>query len=384
MSVRLRRQRRVRRGAKELFLMLSLAALTLAASLLLLEGVVRLFLPQQLLFYRPDIYREDERVGWRFAPDLDTRVNTGERDVRLLTNARGLRIGRSGSEQAASRVLAVGDSFVAGLQVEHADLMTTRLAGSLTRTLGLRVAPVASGVPGWGPAQYALEVEHELGRSRYDAVLVFLFLGNDVVADRSFDPDEFQRRFDRPFRLPRALTAAELKAALLVPLDDFLEVRSHLYVLVDKRLENLRIRLGMSPFFIPRTLLREMADAPAWDLTAEICAELAAAADALEVPTLFVLLPADYQVDRGRFDRHLTLLGVDPDTVDLDQPSRLLRSALERRGLAVADATAGLVAAYEQGARDLFGRIDAHFSPEGHRVVAEWLEPLVREQLLSR
>ena len=163
--------------------------------------------------------------------------------------------------------------------------MTTRLAEGLTRTLGRRVALVVSGVPGWGPAQYALEVEHELARSRhdgydgYDAVLVFLFLGNDVVANRSFAPDEFQRRFDRPFRMPRAFTVAEFKAALLVPLDDFLEVRSHLYVLVDRRLENLRIRLGMSPFFMPRTLLRAMADAPAWDLTAEICAELAAFAE---------------------------------------------------------------------------------------------------------
>ena len=136
----------------------------------------------------------------RFAPGLDTRVNTGERDVRLLTDARGLRIGRVESEEAGLRVLAVGDSFVAGLQVEHTDLMTTRLAEGLTRTLGRRVAPVASGVPGWGPAQYALEVEHELARSRhdgydgYDAVLVFLFLGNDVVANRSLSPDELQRR----------------------------------------------------------------------------------------------------------------------------------------------------------------------------------------------
>ena len=369
--------------------MLALSVLALAVCLLLLEGAVRLLLPQQLLFYRPDLYRQDERIGWRFAPGLDARVNTGERDVRLLTDARGLRIGRVESQEPGLRVLAVGDSFVAGLQVEYADLMTTRLAEGLTRTLGRRVAPVASGVPGWGPTQYALEVEHEIARSRYDgydgydAVLVFLFLGNDVVANRSFAPDEFRRGFDRPFRLPRAFTVAELKAALLVPLDDFLEVRSHLYVLVDRRLENLRIRLGMSPFFMPRTLLREMADAPAWDLTAEICAELAASAEALNVPTLFVLLPADYQVDRERFERHLTLLRVDPDSVDLDQPSRLLRAALARRGLEVADATPALVAAYERGTRDLFGRIDAHFSPAGHRVLADWLEPLVRERLVS-
>ncbi len=215
-------------------------------------------------------------------------------------------------------------------------------------------------------------------------MLVFLFLGNDVVANRSFAPDEFQRRFDRPFRMPRAFTAAEFKEALLVPLDDFLEVRSHLYVLVDKRLESLRIRLGMSPFFMPRTLLREMADAPAWGLTAEICAELAASAEAVSAPTLFVLLPAGYQVDRERFERHLALLDVEPDSVDLDQPSRLLRAALAGRGLEAADATPALVAAYERGERDVFGRIDAHLSPAGHRVVADWLEPLVRERLVTR
>ena len=86
-----------RRRARQLVPRLALSALALAVCLLLLEGAVRLFLPQQLLFYRPDLYRLDEHLGWRFAPDLDTRVNTGERDVRLLTDAWGLRIGKRSS-----------------------------------------------------------------------------------------------------------------------------------------------------------------------------------------------------------------------------------------------------------------------------------------------
>ncbi len=66
------------RRLKESALAFALVAAALAATVIALEGAVRLLLPQQLILYRPDLYREDALVGWHFVGDLDTRVNTGE------------------------------------------------------------------------------------------------------------------------------------------------------------------------------------------------------------------------------------------------------------------------------------------------------------------
>jgi lysophospholipase L1-like esterase len=358
----------------------ALAAVAFGTGVLALEGLVRAFLPQQLIHYRPELYREDPRVGWRFAPHLDTSVDTGERETRLRTDAHGRRIGDSASPVAARRVLAVGDSFVAGLQVEHADLFVSRLAAQLTGDLGEPVEVVAEAAPGWSPEQYARVVEDELDRERYDAVAVFLFLGNDVVERRSgsFGIEEFRRRFGGELRWPRALDGPELRAALR-PLDDRIEERSHLYVLVKSRLEEVRMRLGLSPVSIPRTLLRARAGGPEWERTAAICAELADSAGG--TPVLFVLLPANYQVDRELFDRHVRWLRIDPGSVDLEQPSRLLRAALGARGLEASDSTPALVEAWRAGHRRLYGRVDAHLEPDGHRIVSEWLAPLLEAKL---
>ena len=369
---------------RESALAFALVAAALAASGIALEAAVRLFLPQQLIFYRPDLYREDALLGWHFVRDLDTRVNTGEREVELLTNERGQRVGPEAPARSERQVLLVGDSFVAGLQVAYPQLASAQLAERLSSRLGLEAGVVTDGVPGWGPQQYALEVHRELARAAYDAVVVFLFTGNDVVtaAERSFSIDQMRRRMQRRFRMPREASLAEFARAWLAPLDDALDTRSHLYVLVRSRLENLRIRLGLSPVFIPPALLRASAAGPEWADTAQICAGLAA--DAGSVPVLFVLLPAIYQVDRALFERHVQLLGVDPDAVDLDQPSRLLLPQLRARELTALDATPALRAAWQAGARDLYGRVDTHFEPEGHRVVAELLEPSLAELLLTR
>jgi lysophospholipase L1-like esterase len=298
----------------------------------------------------------------------------------------GRRIGSALPPPADLRVLAVGDSFVAGLAVEYGDLLTTRLAALLSAELGRRVGVVADAAPGWGPEQYARVVEDELAGERFDAVLVFLFMGNDVVERRGagLSAEEFTRGLARRLRWPRRAGWEEIQAAWLRPLDDHLEETSQLYVLVKSRLESLRLRLGLSPVAIPWPLLRARAAGPEWGATAELGAEIAGRAAARGAPLLFVLLPANYQVDQSLFERHAAWLGVDPARVDLEQPSRLLAAAFAGRGLAVADATPALRAAWRAGEAPLFGRVDTHLTPAGHRVVAEWLAPLVRGRLLTR
>lgn len=78
------------------------------------------------------------------------------------------------------RFLALGDSFVEGLQVAVGDLFTTRIEEDLNRR-GRDVEVLNAGVGGVGTAyQYLLYEEFFADRIEIDHVLLFVFNGNDL------------------------------------------------------------------------------------------------------------------------------------------------------------------------------------------------------------
>lgn len=85
------------------------------------------------------------------APNLDTRINTGEREVRLLTDAAGHRIGPDPRPEATYRVLALGDSYQAALQVEHEQTFTALLERRLTRDR--QIAEITARAAGYEPQE---------------------------------------------------------------------------------------------------------------------------------------------------------------------------------------------------------------------------------------
>jgi hypothetical protein len=96
--------------------------------------------------------------------------------------------------------------------------------------------------------------------------------------------------------------------------------------------------------------------------------------------TCFVLVPSNYQIDPEAFQQYLAGFDIEPSTVDLDQPNRLLPEALAPFHLKVIDMLTPMRAAHQKGAR-LFGRVDVHFSPAGHDVAERILEPMIVEML---
>ena len=61
-------------------------------------------------------------------------------------------------------------------------------------------------------------------------------------------------------------------------------------------------------------------------------AEIAQTAAAHGARTLFVLVPAPFQVDEAAFDQYIRGFDIDPATVDLDQPNRRMVEELSARG----------------------------------------------------
>lgn len=335
------------------------------------EIAVRVAAPQQLIEIRPDLWQPLDTVGWGRRPDVSVVMNTGERTVTVRTDRDGFRVGAEGRRDAASQVLLMGDSFVEALQVEYEQSFGHLLERGLADSIGRSVVVRNAGIGGWSPNHYLLRTRALVQRDSFALVVVAVFVGNDAISRRvdhmpPRTPVERHR-----FRFPRALSGAEFRDALLAPINDGLEVRSHLYILFKNQLSTLRMRLGLTADYLPEVYRKDEAGADRWRLTAEVSRDLAAAAAARGVPTLFVLVPERFQVYDDEFRRYLAGFGVDSSLVDVDQPSRLLREAFEAEGLRVIDALPAFRAASD-GER-LYGTVDQHFSPRGHRVLADLL-----------
>ena len=246
-----------------------------------------------------------------------------------------------------------------------------RSAGRVTNT----------GVAGWNPNHYLMEAEQELSRHPYDAVVVSVFLGNDVVCRRQDHIDAWQPAARRSLRWPRELGRREWIDAVAYPINDALERRSHLFTLLKGRGKFLLMRIGLSKHNLPPSLVVGGLDESCWNLTAELLQEIATEVRAAGTEPVFVLLPGTYQVNLEVSRRYAEAAGLDLTTVDADLPGRELGARLRAAGLDVVDATPPLREALAAGAEDLFGTVDTHLGPEGHRVVASVLFPKLLDRV---
>lgn len=359
---------------------------SLVVGLGLAELAIRVGAPQQLILLRPDIWQPLDTLGWAHRPEIDVPVNTGERTVRMITDEEGFRVGAGGRPEGDVRILLLGDSFMAAMQVEHEQSLAGLIEEEALGGLGATAAVWNTGVGAWDPPHYLIQARRALREGQFDVVLVSVFLGNDIVWERSdyFPPRQPVRR--ATFRVPGGFDPSELIDAWLAPVNDALEPRSHLFVFMKARLQGLLMRLGLTAVHIPSELQRAQAGSERWETTASILSEIACLARAEGVPSLFVLIPAVQQVDEELLFRHARSFGVDPDALDADQPDRLLLRETASRELNAVSATESLRTALDRGIEP-YGRIDSHLSPDGHRVVWEVvkqpLKDLLREPRLS-
>lgn len=358
----------------------SLLMVSLVVTLLLAEGLVRAVAPQQLILVRPDIWRPTDVLGWEQRPEVDTRVNTGERTVRFVTDHRGFRVAPSGPAEGDTRILLLGDSYMAALQVDYARSLAGLIESELPSMIDQGVTVHNSSVGAWDASHYRIRARELLEEYSYDLVLVGIYLGNDLVHEKeeAFDPRHPAER--HRIRLPRELSVDEAVEALARPVNDWLEVRSHLFVLARNSLESALMRLGLTARYMPFELQVEHRDSAAWDITADVLADIHSRGLEEDVPILFFFIPSNYQVYPELLRRHARALGFDPEELDPKQPNRLLGTKLRENGLRLVDLLSSFRSAAADGAQ-LYGEVDPHFSPEGHRATWRAIQDEVRRAL---
>lgn len=370
---------RIRKGAQGLLLL----TVSLAIAFGLGELMVRLVQPQQLILKRPDIWRSVDTLGWAHRAGVNTTINTGERTVNLRTDREGYRVRSEGRVEAPTQLLILGDSFLEALQVEYEESIAGLLEERLPARLGRPIAVRNAAVDGWDPRQYYAKVRSSLDKDDFELLVVFVYLPNDIIMDTTSRVPARTPKEVHPFRLPRSLSRAELTDAIFYPINDALEVRSHLFILFKRRFDTALMRLGLTAAYFPFGLRKSDAASRGWSLTADVCERIAAAAAEHGVPSLFVLLPGPIQVEPETLGRYAAGFQIDLEQIDLEQPNRLMGAALAERGLVVIDPMTSLREAHGRGVQ-LYGTVDRHFSPEGHSVVAGRVEEWVATNLRDR
>lgn len=370
-----------RSRAKLVVFGLLLLAVSTMAAVLLAEFAVRLVAPQQLIEIRPDVWEPVDGIGYLRRPDVSAAINTGERTVTIRTDHERYRVGAAGRVEAATQVLLLGDSFMEALQVEHEQTTAALVESDLAARLGRPVAVRNAGVSGWSPNHYLIRGRELLSTDRFALTVVAVFVGNDAVSQAipHIPPRPPTERHE--FHWPSGWGRRALVDAFVAPINDKLEVRSHLFVLLKNTFSTLRMRLGLTADYLPLEYRRVEAGSARWATTAAISRALAEVGAQHGTPTLFVLVPERFQVYPDEFDRYVKGFGVDAAQLDVDQPSVRLRMAFEAAGLTVVDALPALRAVAARGGPRLYGSVDQHLSPEGHRalakVVADAAMPLV-------
>ena len=198
------------KSARALLLNLTLAFVSTGLAIGLFEVGLRVAGYRALyeMYSKPSLFWQyDAVLGWSHEPNARGRF-VGPRpwpvefDIPVEINSLGLR----GPELAARapgelRVLFLGDSMVAGFEVEQPATFVARLAEELGRRVGRPVVTINAGVRGYGSDQYLLYYE-ERGRLLDPDVIVIFHSSNDPLDNTTLH--ETRRPFGKPALVPAA------------------------------------------------------------------------------------------------------------------------------------------------------------------------------------
>lgn len=129
------------------------------------------------VYVRPprQIITHDVKLGWRYLPNVNAVTKDGG---KLTTNSRGFRGKELDAPQATGlKILALGDSYTAGMHVADGDIFTSQLEQLLNRRQSTTIRNGAA--PAWATDQELLYFETEGKDFRPDTVLLVV-VPNDI------------------------------------------------------------------------------------------------------------------------------------------------------------------------------------------------------------
>lgn len=328
------------------------------ASIVLAEVIARVhagrgddwLLVQSVRWYDDSVFQKDAELGQVLRPGAVVELSTPEFSARTEVNSLGLR-GPELGEKTRPRLLTVGDSFTLAMQVDRADTFQERLSHALD------VEVLNAGVDGFGTEherRLAARLSH---LTDSDAVLMVLFLGNDLRDNQSFRPQGYPTA-ERD--LPSLLSARDQRWGWSALYFHYVSWQRRQVIQRDRgAVEALRNELQI--FLAGRDIQRHLGP------TQMALEAFAADCRVRDQPCFVAVAPPSFVLDADRLQATMDTYGIE-GTPDVDAAAAAVLAALPA-GLSGLDLTPALRTAAADEA--VFLQFDGHWTPAGHRAVAE-------------
>jgi hypothetical protein len=305
------------------------------------------------------------------------------------------------------RVLVLGDSFMAGLQVNDEEIFSSVLRNRLNAAgLGKRVEVITFGVPSWGTDQQYLALRQYGLKLNPDLVMVAFYAQNDV-AETDLMLRSFTNTYPKPFFDLRDGRLIELpfvdSTPIPIKVGRRLAADLRVYPMVRDALltmpfaHRVLFRLGIvgvvpqeneSPKPEDESLwrwpdrwrrqvgvfeLRPWADwSRAWAISEALLRRMHA--EATSTGARFLLLGVASPIEVMPQEVLAGLIASRRGDFDADQPTRRLKEISTQEGIdfvSMVPAFRNRIGNSAQTFEDLFLRCDGHWTPAGHRLAAE-------------
>ncbi len=151
--------------------------LALLASLFVLEGVFRIFIPQNIVPFTTTSAFDISRI---LKKDLNVTLRHWDNfSYRVVTNSKHLRSSKEipyEKKEGVFRILCLGDSILFGYGVDNHETFSFYLEEVLNKySKNVRYEVINAAVPGWGPVEYLLFLKNEGYKYNPDLVITTNF-----------------------------------------------------------------------------------------------------------------------------------------------------------------------------------------------------------------
>jgi len=363
-------------------------------ALVVAEVVVRNFFPRRTIevlsdFY-PAMFAESGHLPYRLRPNYSGRLKQGEFDTGIRINSLGYRGGDVPADKGdALRILVAGDSFTFGWGVNDNEAYPAQLQERLAAALpGRRVEAINAGFAAcYSPDTYYLYLKREGLQLSPDAIVVGLYVGNDLDNDMAFENEWTEvDSAGLPLRIQNKDThvVGNLYMPRYVPFRYRVPIlsRLHLFQAVADVWWELKPRImttivpvvhAQAPAervpFIYRAAYAERTT-QVMTRVQTLLKAMHALATRAGVPLYVVVIPEDLQMNPNALD------GL---PADIDKPQRLLREFFETEQIRYLDLLPWL--REHAAGRQIYFPGDRHWNALGHALAAERLAEFLSTEL---
>ncbi len=340
----------------------------LAFALALAEVILRVMPPLGPEFVLAATLGELDNTAFKDDVELKVVLAPSVKASGFHTNSLGIRGPHLAEKKSGERrVLALGDSFTLGMQVDDDETFSALL----DQAMGDTVRILNAGVPGYGTEQAIGLMKRLVPITKADAVLLTVYSGNDLR-----DNARWAVSPGMPTTPPPVVAPPPQRSSLTKFIGKHSRIVAYalLYSDLKRQSDDFRIeefRDEVAPF-ADRDALN-----PLMPPTKAAMARFADACRDLQVTCGVALIPPAYVIHESRRASTFEAFGLTYDPAQIVRPGQAILGSV-RKPITTIDLTEALKLHADEQPYLVF---DPHFSAAGHRIAASALKPFVTDLL---